>query len=122
MPSSDAEIRPFRSRVLFALAMLPRKAGLALIRFYQIVVSPLLVAISGPGSGCRFHPTCSHYAAGAVERHGLLAGVWLAVRRLAKCHPWNPGGDDPVPEQPPFQLTRIRHDRAPFRGAAPHNG
>lgn len=97
-------------------------AGLALIRGYQLLISPLLAAISGPGSGCRFHPTCSHYAAGAVKRHGLLAGSWLAAKRLSKCHPWHPGGDDPVPEHSPFSLTRIRPDRPPFRGAVHPNG
>jgi putative membrane protein insertion efficiency factor len=97
-------------------------AGLALIRVYQLFISPLLTAISGPGSGCRFHPTCSHYAAGAVERHGLLAGSWLTAKRLAKCHPWHAGGHDPVPEQSPFALTRIRPDRPPFRGAVHPNG
>jgi putative membrane protein insertion efficiency factor len=62
-----------------------------LIRGYQYAVSPLL-----PQS-CRFHPTCSAYALEAVRRYGVLKGMWLAVRRLAKCHPWHPGGIDPVP-------------------------
>lgn len=46
---------------------------------------------------CRFHPTCSAYAVGALREHGALRGAWLALRRLARCHPWNPGGIDPVP-------------------------
>jgi len=64
----------------------------ALVRVYQWVVSPLL-----PPS-CRFYPSCSAYAATALERHGALRGSWLAARRLARCHPWHPGGVDPVPE------------------------
>ena len=110
-----------RSSFAALIASLPRRAGLLLIRGYQLLISPLLVAISGPGSGCRFHPTCSHYAAGAIEKHGLIAGSWLAVRRLAKCHPWHPGGVDPVPEKSPFTFTKFRNDRPPFRGAVhPH--
>jgi putative membrane protein insertion efficiency factor len=63
----------------------------ALIRGYQRLISPLL-----PPS-CRFHPSCSQYALEAVTRHGSLRGGWLAVRRLARCHPFHPGGYDPVP-------------------------
>lgn len=62
-----------------------------LVRLYQLAISPLL-----PPS-CRFHPSCSSYAIEALERHGLLKGGWLAVRRIARCHPWHPGGHDPVP-------------------------
>jgi len=62
-----------------------------LVRLYQLVISPLL-----PPS-CRFHPSCSSYTIEALERHGLLKGGWLAVRRIASCHPWHPGGHDPVP-------------------------
>jgi putative membrane protein insertion efficiency factor len=64
-----------------------------LIRFYQLFLSPLK-----PPS-CRFAPTCSHYALEAVEKHGALRGTWLAIRRIAKCHPFHPGGYDPVPEK-----------------------
>jgi putative membrane protein insertion efficiency factor len=63
----------------------------ALIRVYQSAISPLL-----PPS-CRFHPSCSQYALEAVTRHGALRGGWLAARRLARCHPFHPGGYDPVP-------------------------
>ena len=63
----------------------------ALIRAYQIMLSPLL------GQNCRFHPTCSHYAIGAIEKHGALRGTVYAVRRIARCHPFNAGGYDPVP-------------------------
>lgn len=62
-----------------------------LIRLYQLVISPHL------GPRCRFHPSCSHYAHEAIEQHGALRGGWLALRRIGRCHPWNPGGLDPVP-------------------------
>lgn len=64
------------------------------IRIYQLVLSPLL------GPRCRFHPSCSHYAIEAIERHGAARGGWLALRRLARCHPLNAGGYDPVPALP----------------------
>ncbi|WP_431306275.1 membrane protein insertion efficiency factor YidD [Sulfuricystis multivorans] len=62
-----------------------------LVRAYQLVVSPFF-----PPS-CRFHPTCSHYAIEALEKHGLLRGSWLSLLRVLRCHPWHPGGHDPVP-------------------------
>lgn len=62
-----------------------------LIRFYQYVLSPWL------GNQCRFTPTCSEYARQAVLTHGALKGAWLAIRRVSRCHPWHPGGHDPVP-------------------------
>jgi putative membrane protein insertion efficiency factor len=70
---------------------IPRYLALALIRAYQLAVSPLL-----PPS-CRFTPSCSQYTSDAISRHGLSAGVWLGVKRLVRCHPWHPGGYDPVP-------------------------
>ena len=65
------------------------------IRFYRFVISPLLPPL------CRFHPSCSVYAMGALEIHGPVKGVWLAARRLARCHPLNAGGFDPVPPPSP---------------------
>jgi uncharacterized protein len=64
---------------------------LALIKVYQWVVSPML------GPTCRFYPSCSRYAFEAIATHGAVKGCYLAARRLLRCHPWNPGGLDPVP-------------------------
>jgi len=68
-----------------------RAVVLAFLRTYKRLISPLLPPM------CRFEPTCSVYMMQAVEKHGVLRGVWLGVRRLARCHPFNPGGWDPVP-------------------------
>ena len=64
---------------------------LLLIRFYQRALSPMM------GSNCRFYPSCSHYTYEAVERYGAAQGGWMGLRRIFRCHPWNPGGFDPVP-------------------------
>jgi putative membrane protein insertion efficiency factor len=58
---------------------------------YRYALSPML------GRSCRFHPSCSEYAQEALERHGALRGVWLALKRIGRCHPWHRGGYDPVP-------------------------
>jgi len=69
----------------------PRRAGELLIRGYQLTISRAL-----PPS-CRFTPSCSEYMLEAVRKYGLMKGTWLGSRRLLRCHPWNPGGHDPVP-------------------------
>lgn len=74
-----------------------KRALLALIRVYQRTLSPVLPIVTLGGCACRFAPTCSHYAAGAIQTHGALRGVWLAVRRLVRCTPLSAGGFDPVP-------------------------
>jgi putative membrane protein insertion efficiency factor len=66
---------------------------LGLIRLYQLTLSPWL------GTACRYEPTCSKYAAEALERHGIRRGVWLAAKRLGRCHPWGRSGYDPVPAE-----------------------
>ncbi|MFO0874811.1 MAG: membrane protein insertion efficiency factor YidD [Phycisphaerales bacterium] len=74
---------------------------MALVRAYQCTLAHLL------GGQCRFHPTCSQYALEALSSHGALRGSWLALRRLARCHPWGPCGDDPVrrPARGPAEPT-----------------
>ena len=64
---------------------------IGLLRGYQYALRPLL------GANCRFYPSCSDYAREAIERHGAVRGVWLAARRLSRCHPYHAGGYDPVP-------------------------
>jgi uncharacterized protein len=70
-----------------------KKILISVIRFYQVVISPIK-----PPS-CRFYPTCSHYGLEAVQRFGALKGGLLTVKRILKCHPFHPGGIDPVPEK-----------------------
>lgn len=69
-----------------------RKILILIIRTYRLLLSPLL------GNNCRFYPSCSQYAIEAIEGHGPLRGAWLALRRVLRCHPWHPGGVDPVPK------------------------
>jgi putative membrane protein insertion efficiency factor len=84
-------VTPAAHRVLRRLVRLPAVTVVLLLRLWQLFVSPLY------GPTCRFYPSCSAYALEAVDRHGLVRGGWLAVRRLGRCHPWNPGGVDHVP-------------------------
>ncbi|HAZ65882.1 MAG TPA: membrane protein insertion efficiency factor YidD [Opitutae bacterium] len=69
-----------------------------LIQVYQKFFSRLLHKVI-PGSGCRFHPTCSAYAAEAFTQHGFFKGFWLSICRICRCHPWGGCGEDPVPPQ-----------------------
>jgi putative membrane protein insertion efficiency factor len=71
------------------------RAAAGLLRAYQLVISPIY------GPVCRYAPSCSHYAHEAVSKHGIARGGWLALKRLARCHPWGGSGFDPVPEQAP---------------------
>ena len=70
-----------------------------LIRAYQYTVSPVFSFLAGPGSGCRFTPTCSQYFLEAVETFGVVRGTWMGLKRLARCHPWGGQGFDPVPRR-----------------------
>lgn len=73
------------------LGQLPRHALIVGVRAYQVVLSPIL------GGSCRYYPSCSAYAIEALERHGALRGGWMALCRIGRCHPFRPGGFDPVP-------------------------
>lgn len=75
------------------------------IRAYRRYLSPLK-----PTPSCRFHPTCSAYATQAIEEHGLLRGSALSLRRISKCHPWHPGGLDPVPPADAPRRAPARHE------------
>ena len=69
----------------------PRTVVLALVKFYRSYVSPLVPPT------CRYVPTCSEYAMIALQKYGFIKGSWLAIKRICRCHPWHPGGYDPVP-------------------------
>lgn len=64
---------------------------IGLIRFYQYALSPLM------GRSCRYAPTCSEYTVEAIRKYGAIKGGWLGAKRIGRCHPWHPGGYDPVP-------------------------
>lgn len=90
------------------LHSVPRLFALSTIRFYQKFLSfdtgyvgtiGKILRLHSGSSTCRFTPTCSEYAYQAVDRYGILYGSWLGVKRISRCHPWNPGGWDPVPEK-----------------------
>ena len=76
---------------MMILARIPGILLTGLVRSYQLVISPVLAG------SCRYHPTCSQYALDAIDTHGPLKGSWLAIRRVARCHPWGSSGFDPVP-------------------------
>jgi putative membrane protein insertion efficiency factor len=86
---------------------------IGLLRAYRFAISPLY------GQVCRYHPSCSAYALEAVTVHGSLRGSWLAVRRLARCHPWAPGGYDPVPPRRTRAAASVPPDtdQQPLHGA-----
>jgi putative membrane protein insertion efficiency factor len=75
--------------VLDAIIRAPSRCLIGLVRLYQITLSPIV------GRQCRFHPTCSNYFIGAVEKYGALRGAWRGIKRICRCHPWHPGGIDP---------------------------
>jgi uncharacterized protein len=95
--SDDAELESGPSGVpaipapVTGLAAVPRLLAIFGVRVYQVLLSPLL------GGSCRYYPSCSAYAIEALERHGAARGSWLAIRRIGRCHPFRPGGYDPVP-------------------------
>ena len=75
-----------------SIGTLARKVLIGLLRVYRLVISPLFPPC------CRYYPSCSAYALQAIRRHGPIRGGWLALKRVARCHPWAPGGHDPVPD------------------------
>ena len=91
-----------------------RKILILIIRGYQYLLSPLM------GPSCRFYPSCSCYAQQALESHGVIKGCYLALRRILRCHPWHPGGVDPVPEKPDLNNTHSQNHN--HKCAAKNNG
>jgi putative membrane protein insertion efficiency factor len=95
MPKSSLSSKDHSSRLCVGRvsSFAAKTVLLALIAAYRVALRPIL------GPACRFAPSCSQYADEAIRRHGPIVGFRLAVRRLASCHPWNPGGYDPVPNR-----------------------
>ena len=91
------------TRILSFLWLLPRNLCVVILRVYRAVISPLY------GDVCRYYPSCSGYALGAIQQHGVIKGVALGSWRIARCHPWAKGGIDDVPERriPRYQLTHF---------------
>jgi len=89
----------------------------ALLSAYKRGVSPVLHAMSGAAGACRFQPSCSEYAALAIEYHGVLRGTWLALRRVSKCHPFHVPEYDPVPV--PLSVARTLSEAAPMQSSPP---
>ncbi|MBI1313022.1 membrane protein insertion efficiency factor YidD [bacterium] len=76
-------------KLLSLLVQLPSLILIALVRLYQLTLSPIV------GQQCRFQPTCSNYFIGAVRKYGVIRGAWKGTLRICRCHPWHPGGYDP---------------------------
>lgn len=120
LPSySLGEGRLDASGILPSVPLLPRNAGLAVLHAYRATISHVY------GDVCKYYPSCSAYAVGAVQQHGLLKGSALTAARLARCHPWAQGGIDDVPPHAHFRHALTRHgfvvpstDGAPV-GASP---
>lgn len=87
----SGRVRDALVRVARFVVRIPAFVLIAVFRLWQLLASPTY------GQTCRFYPSCSAYGVEAVRRHGAVRGSWLTVRRIARCHPWNPGGVDPVP-------------------------
>lgn len=90
-----------------------KQLALLLIRIYQLTLSPLL------GPTCRFEPSCSRYAAACIESHGFVRGGWLSIKRIARCHPFNPGGYDPPPLPPHAHSHHSHAESGDDRGGDP---
>ncbi len=93
------------------LLLLPRNICVVILRGYRAAISPLY------GDVCRYYPSCSHYTLHAIQTHGVVKGVWLGTRRIARCHPWAAGGIDDVPEN-----TRTTYGVTRFGFVIPSSG
>jgi putative membrane protein insertion efficiency factor len=95
-------------RALTFVMLLPRNLCVVILRIYRAVISPLY------GDVCRYYPSCSAYALGAIQQHGVVKGVGLGVWRIARCHPWAKGGVDDVPMRRPGSSGRARYQITRF--------
>ena len=91
------------NRPMAFVLLAPRNACVAILTAYRAVISPLY------GDVCRYYPSCSHYTLQAIQHHGVIRGVWLGSRRIARCHPWAEGGIDDIPEHhhESFSISRF---------------
>jgi putative membrane protein insertion efficiency factor len=80
-----------------------------LVKGYKLILSPIIHALPGNISGCRYQPTCSTYAIEALETHGAMKGSWLALKRISRCHPWGGEGYDPVPPKSDLLKGEDKH-------------
>jgi putative membrane protein insertion efficiency factor len=105
---------PWERAVLRLIRRAPALLLIGLFRVWQLLASPTY------GQTCRFYPSCSAYGVQAVHDHGAVRGGWLTLRRIARCHPWNPGGYDPVPSTNGSAAQAADHDESvPPGGASP---
>jgi hypothetical protein len=97
----------FRHSLVIGASSLVIHGLLLAIRVYRWTISPAQAFLFGPTGGCRFTPTCSQYAMAAIRAHGGLAGGWLGLKRICRCHPWGDGGHDPVPQNETILLPLL---------------
>lgn len=84
------------------MVLAPRNLCVVILTLYRAVISPLY------GDVCRYYPSCSHYAMQAIQHHGVVGGIWLGIKRIARCHPWADGGVDDVPARTPLRISLTR--------------
>jgi len=105
------------NRIMAFTLLLPRNLCVVVLRVYRAVISPLY------GDVCRYYPSCSHYTMQAIQHHGVVKGVWLGTRRIARCHPWAEGGIDDIPESHSHRYTVNRFGFAvPIHSLASSHG
>jgi len=97
-----------RNHQFFRFQRIPSLLLVALVRFYQLVISPMKNALLGPGGCCRFYPTCSQYSIESLKVHGFWLGGYYSLRRILRCHPFHAGGWDPVKPQKQVCATQAR--------------
>jgi len=98
-----------KHQVLSSIQRIPAYLLIALVRFYQWVISPMKNALLGPGGCCRYSPSCSHYAIESLRVHGYWRGSYFSARRILRCHPFSAGGWDPV--KPAKKSSSPKHSR-----------
>ena len=113
MTQASSEGRTTVGRCVHVVLRLPALLLIGVFRLWQVLASPTY------GQTCRFYPSCSAYGVAAVRTHGAVRGGWLTLRRIARCHPWNPGGYDPVPSTGRTASPAGHDESVPPCGASP---